>query len=62
MRWLIKACPHCGGDVYLDEGLDSYEARCLQCSRLIPAKVALRHQSMRDLRTVSPAHNLENGA
>lgn len=43
--WLMKACPHCGGDVYVDIGLDSYDVQCLQCSRSIPIKVAIRHRA-----------------
>lgn len=28
-RWKLKGCPHCGGDLYLDE--DEYT--CLWCGR-----------------------------
>jgi len=28
-RWLLKACPKCGGDMYRDDGC----YRCLQCSK-----------------------------
>lgn len=32
-RWLLKACPSCGGDLALDDGdpFGSYD--CLQCGR-----------------------------
>lgn len=29
--WKLKGCPRCGGDLYLDRGLDSWFAQCLQC-------------------------------
>ena len=60
--WLMKACPHCGGDVYVDKGLDSYETQCLQCSRSIPIKVAIRHRAaalLKKARTASPTGQRE---
>ncbi len=29
--WKLKACPRCGGDVFLDRGLDGWSVHCLQC-------------------------------
>lgn len=29
--WKLKACPRCGGDVFIDKGLDSWYEQCLQC-------------------------------
>ncbi len=29
--WKLKACPRCGGDVFIDKGLDSWYEECLQC-------------------------------
>ncbi len=32
---LFKACPKCGGDVYLDRDRDGNFAQCIQCSRSV---------------------------
>ena len=32
MRWRLKACPKCHGDVHLDRDLDGWYEECLQCS------------------------------
>jgi ribosomal protein S27AE len=29
--WKPKACPRCGGDVFIDPGLDTWYEQCLQC-------------------------------
>ncbi len=29
--WKLKACPRCGGDVFIDKGLDNWYMACLQC-------------------------------
>ena len=29
--WKLKACRHCGGDVFIDRGLDTWYEQCLQC-------------------------------
>ncbi len=31
-RWKSKACPRCGGDMFVDRDLDSWYEQCLQCS------------------------------
>ena len=31
-RWKSKACPRCGGDMFIDRDLDSWYEQCLQCS------------------------------
>jgi hypothetical protein len=40
MRITNRACPHCGsmGQMFLDYA-DGWEAECLQCSAIIPARV-----------------------
>ena len=30
--WKLKACPRCGGDVFVDREFDVWYAQCLQCS------------------------------
>jgi len=32
-HWLLKGCPHCGGDLLLDEGDPKGSYDCLQCAR-----------------------------
>ena len=29
--WKLKACPRCGGDVFIYRGLDNWYEQCLQC-------------------------------
>jgi len=29
--WKLKACPRCGGDVFLDKEFDTWYVQCLQC-------------------------------
>ena len=29
--WKLKACPRCGGDVFIGSGLDTWYEQCLQC-------------------------------
>ena len=29
--WKLKACPRCGGDVFLDKVADAWDVQCLQC-------------------------------
>lgn len=32
--WWLKACPHCGGDLFKDADYDEdYVVRCFQCGR-----------------------------
>ncbi len=31
MRWLLKACPRCRGDLYLERDGHKLSASCLQC-------------------------------
>ena len=44
MRWLFKACPTCGGDLYIGtDGRPGYKGKmlgkCLQCSRVTPVHI-----------------------
>jgi len=32
VRWRLKSCPRCGGDVLIDKDLDFWYEQCLQCS------------------------------
>jgi len=32
VRWNLKACPRCGGDMFIDRGLNGWYQQCLQCS------------------------------
>ncbi len=32
MKWKLKGCPRCGGDVYIENGLDEWYEVCLMCS------------------------------
>lgn len=48
-RWLMKSCPSCGGDMYIDYDPRSTDLRCLQCGRAFARrtpeeKVALREE------------------
>ena len=32
MRWKLKNCPRCGGDVFVDNDNENWFEQCLQCS------------------------------
>ena len=32
VRWRLKSCPRCGGDLLIDRDLDNWYEQCLQCS------------------------------
>jgi len=32
VMWKFKSCPRCGGDIFIDRGLDGWYEQCLQCS------------------------------
>jgi hypothetical protein len=58
-RWLLKACPSCGGDLILDEGDPHGSYDCLQCSRphypvLPPDYATYRLQLEQDRRRRQP--------
>ena len=42
VRWKLKSCPRCGGDMFVGRDLDFWYEQCLQCSyraELRPVKV-----------------------
>lgn len=41
-KWRIKACPKCGGDMFIDRDFDSWYEHCLQCSYRIELKAMNR--------------------
>jgi len=32
VRWKVKSCPRCNGDMFVDRDLDNWYEQCLQCS------------------------------
>ncbi|MFC2004877.1 hypothetical protein ACFLUY_01490 [Chloroflexota bacterium] len=32
VRWKVRSCPRCGGDMFVDRDLDFWYQQCLQCS------------------------------
>lgn len=32
VMWKLKCCPRCGGDIFLDRGMDRWFEQCLQCA------------------------------
>ena len=32
LNWVLKSCPRCGGDIFIDRDLDGWFEQCLQCS------------------------------
>ncbi len=32
LRWRLRACPRCQGDIYIDRDIDGWFEQCLQCS------------------------------
>ena len=44
--WSLRKCPKCGGDVYIDEGVDQDYEVCLQCGyERALERVAVRRKS-----------------
>jgi hypothetical protein len=37
-KWKSKACPRCGGDMFLDRDLDFWYEQCIQCSYKVELK------------------------
>ena len=31
MKWRLKRCPHCGGDIMIYDDCDGWHETCLQC-------------------------------
>ena len=31
MRWRLRSCPRCGGDMFIDKDLYGWYEKCLQC-------------------------------
>jgi hypothetical protein len=36
--WKVRACTRCGGDMFIDRGIDSWYEVCLQCSYRVELK------------------------
>ena len=32
VKWRIKSCPRCNGDMFIDKGLYGWYEQCLQCA------------------------------
>ena len=32
LKWKLRACARCGGDMYIDRDMDGWFEQCLQCS------------------------------
>lgn len=54
MRWNLKKCPRCKGDLYLDPETDGWYEQCLQCGYLNSKPInlkALRQSGMEHKKT-----------
>lgn len=38
LRWRLKSCSRCGGDMFIDRDLDNWYEQCLQCSYRVELK------------------------
>ncbi|MBA7631145.1 hypothetical protein ES703_38672 [subsurface metagenome] len=38
VRWKVRSCPRCGGDMFVDRDLDFWYEQCLQCSYKVELK------------------------
>ena len=59
--WKFKACPRCGGDVFIDSDEDGWYEQCLQCSYHtdLPIAIEVREKvSKRNLRQVERASKM----
>jgi hypothetical protein len=52
---MLKQCPKCGGDLYLERGLrdDRNELCCLQCGKVLNREEAIALQARRRLKQVA---------
>ena len=32
IKWKLKCCPRCGGDLFIENNDEGWHAQCLQCS------------------------------
>ena len=49
INWVLKSCPRCGGDLFMDRDTDGWFEECLQCghrkeirelkNQLVPVRV-----------------------
>ncbi|MBI2958334.1 MAG: hypothetical protein HYY32_05765 [Chloroflexi bacterium] len=46
-RWMLKGCPSCGGDLYVDKDDPGY-LKCLQCCRSFRSGSPQERSSVRD--------------
>ncbi|MDD5190856.1 MAG: hypothetical protein PHE50_07430 [Dehalococcoidales bacterium] len=53
LRWRLKACPRCHGDVYMDRDADGWFEQCLQCSC---------RRELRDIRDYEKQYALIDGS
>lgn len=42
VRWNLKKCPRCDGDLYLDRETDGWYEQCLQCGYLSSKPINLK--------------------
>jgi hypothetical protein len=38
VKWRVRSCPRCSGDLFLDRDLDFWYQQCLQCSYRVELK------------------------
>ncbi len=38
MKWSLKSCPRCQGDMYIDRDEDGWYSQCLMCAYRIDVK------------------------
>ena len=50
MEWKLKACPRCGGDIFLDWEQHAWYEDCLQCgyTRVLQSIVEVREKVNKD--------------
>ena len=42
VRWRLKSCPRCGGDLFIERDLDGWYEQCLQCSYRVEMKTVAK--------------------
>lgn len=63
VMWRFKACPKCGGDIFVDEDMTGWYEQCLQCGYLHDLKSITEIKELQPVRArelVLAGHNRKN--
>ena len=56
LRWKLKACPRCRGDLFVDKDQDNWYEQCLQCGDRSELKYWISPKSQ-EFRNLGPVYS-----